>query len=140
MSKGWAKLQKYCKDLLFWVLWASLIMATKNDGICFKETLILIFMQKIKFMSYLFLPKILQLCYFGYFRHAWPPTPKQYLPVGNFDAYYTSFLRYFTLENSQYDWPWAFWPTTWEKEFCQIRGLQWNIWLYVSFWIISRKN
>ena len=35
------KLQKYCKDLLFWVLWA-----TKNDGICFKKTLILIFLQK----------------------------------------------------------------------------------------------
>ena len=51
------KLQKYCKDLLFWVVWAFLIMATKNDSICFKETLFLIFMQKVKFMSELFFPR-----------------------------------------------------------------------------------
>ena len=68
--------QKYYKDLLLWVLWACLIMATKNDGVCFKETLILIFMQKIKFMPYLFRAKILRLCYLGYCRHAWPPTIK----------------------------------------------------------------
>ena len=93
-------------------------------------------------MAYLFLPKILQLCYFGYFRYAWPLTPKQkYLSVGNFRAYFTSFLKYYTFANSQYDWPWVFWLTTWEREFCQIRGLQWNIWLYrVAFWIISKKN
>ena len=95
------KLQKYCKDLLFWVLWACLIMATKNDGICFKETLILIFMQKIKFMPYLFLPKILRLCYFGYFRHAWPlHTKTMRFSWRTFDAYYTSFLRYYTSANS----------------------------------------
>ena len=46
-------LLKYCKDianLLFWELWAYMAMATKNYGIRFKETLILIFMQK-KFLS-----------------------------------------------------------------------------------------
>ena len=52
-------LQIYWKDLLFRVLWACLIMTTKNSGIYFKETLILIFMQKSKFMSYRFLPNIL---------------------------------------------------------------------------------
>ena len=81
-------LQKYCNVLLFWVLWICLFMATKSDGTCFKETLILIFMQKIKFMSYLSFAKILQLCYFGYIRHACQPTQKkQYLPVRHFDVY-----------------------------------------------------
>ena len=124
---------KYCKELLFWVLWACLIMATKSDGICFKESLMLLFKQKIKFMSYLFLAKILQLCYFGYFKHPWPPTPnQQYLLVENFDVYLHFFLRYYTLKNSQYDWPRAFWPTTWEKNFSQI-GVFSEIHEYVSF-------
>ena len=101
-------LREAAKILLRHVVLDTLGMpdSTENNGICFKETLILIFMQKLEFMSYLFLPKILQLCYFGYFRHSWLPTPKQQcLPVGNCDAYYTSFLRYYTLANSQYDWP-----------------------------------
>ena len=84
---------RHCKDiahLLFWVLWVCLAMATKNDGICFKQTFMLIFIQKIKFISHLFLAKVLQTCYFGYFRHAWPPTPKQrYLIVGNFLCLFT---------------------------------------------------
>ena len=96
-ASGFLSFLRYCKnivDLLFWVLWACLIIATKNDGICFKETLILFFMQKIKFISYLFLAKIVQLCYFGYIRHAWPPTTKQqYLPVGTFGVYLHFFLE-----------------------------------------------
>ena len=31
-------LQNYCKERLFWVLWACVIMVIKNDGTCFKET------------------------------------------------------------------------------------------------------
>ena len=37
--------------MLFWVLWECLIMAIENHGIWFQKTLILIFMQKIEFMS-----------------------------------------------------------------------------------------
>ena len=62
------KLQKYCKDLLFWGLWAYLIMATKNDGISFKETLILI----LPLSSQDFATLLLR-----HFMHARPPTPKQ---------------------------------------------------------------
>ena len=52
------------------------------------------FYVKNKFMSYIFLAKILQLCYFRYFIHVWTPTPKQqYLPVRNFDIYLHFFLE-----------------------------------------------
>ena len=62
------KLQKYCKDLLFWVLWVCLIMATENDGICFKETFILIFMLKIKFILTSFFPRFCKFVTLGTLR------------------------------------------------------------------------
>ena len=47
-----------------------------------------------KFMSYLFLAKILQFCYFGYFKHAWQPIPKQqYVPERHFYVYWHFFLE-----------------------------------------------
>ena len=79
-------LQRYCKLVVL----STLGMhghSHQNDGIYFNETLMLICMQK-KNICHLFLAKILQACYFGYFKHAWPPTPKeQFLLVGNFDVY-----------------------------------------------------
>ena len=58
----------FCKDianLLFWVLWACLTTPTKTNDINLKETLIFIYMQKIKnqyldktiFLKILFLPR-----------------------------------------------------------------------------------
>ena len=70
---------RYCKDIskfLFWVLRACLDLATKNNDICFKKTLMLIFMQKIKVIFQLFLATILRACYFRYFRHGLPPITK----------------------------------------------------------------
>ena len=71
-------LQRFCKlcktaNLLFWVLWAYLAMTIKIDNVRFKKTLTIIFMQNVKFISHLFLTKLLQTCYFGYLSHAcWP--------------------------------------------------------------------
>ena len=51
---------RYWKDtasVLLWVLLACLAMVSKNDGICFKETLMLIFMQKINLSLTSFLPR-----------------------------------------------------------------------------------
>ena len=48
----------HCKDianLLAWVLWSCLAKTTENDCICFEETLMFNFMQKIKSISHLFL-------------------------------------------------------------------------------------
>ena len=53
---------RYCKDIInlqFWVLWTCPAVTSKNDTISFWKTLIFIFMQKIIFISYLFL-EILQ--------------------------------------------------------------------------------
>ena len=85
-------LQKYCKDLLFWVLWTCLIMATKNDGICSRKL----------FDSYLHAKSQIYVFTLSYqdfttlllWVHVWPPIPKQqYLPVGNFDVYLHFFIE-----------------------------------------------
>ena len=98
-------MEKYCKDWLFWVLWACLIMATKHDGICFKEALIFFFMQKIKFMSYLFLANILQpfVTLGTLYMPGQPHQNDSIFLQGILVSIYNSFLRYYTLMNCKYD-------------------------------------
>ena len=97
-------LQKYCRLVVLGTL-VTRDYDNQNDGICLKETLILTFIQKIEFVSYLILAKISRLCYFGYFRHAWPLIPKQqYLPVGKFDASLHFFLKMLHFNNELSVW------------------------------------
>ena len=56
---------RYFKDianLLFWVLSACLSTANKNDGIILQKTLMIIFIQKIKFITHLFFKILLRYC------------------------------------------------------------------------------
>ena len=56
---------RYCNDianLLFWVLWACLAMATKNVDINLQKNLMFIIMRKIKYITHLFLEILLRYC------------------------------------------------------------------------------
>ena len=73
----------YCKiaKLLFWVIWPWLASHTLNDRIFLKkskETFDVDLQAKNQFhpsRSPWYIAKILQNFYFGYFEHAWLPTP-----------------------------------------------------------------
>ena len=84
----------FCKDianLLFWVLWACLAMASKNNGINLLKTLMFIFMQKIKFTPHLFLEILLRYCklvILGTLGMAHHPHQNQWYQLeGNFNIY-----------------------------------------------------
>ena len=78
---------KYCKDfanLLFWVIWASMAISNKINGINLWDCLMFICMQKNQLHpSFHFwdIAKILQTFYFGYFVHAWLRPVKTILPA-----------------------------------------------------------
>ena len=68
---------RYCKDvtdLLFWVLWACLVMTSKTILPACRRCWCLSSRKKNIFLSTLpwNITKILQICYFGYFGHAKP--------------------------------------------------------------------
>ena len=72
----------YRKDfanLLFWVLWAWLVMPTKIDSInLFQSFGVYLYANNQLHLSFLSwdIAKILQTCYIGYFGHTWPLSPK----------------------------------------------------------------
>ena len=85
-------------------------MATKKDGINFHKTLMLIFMQKIKFSPSPLssnIARVLQTCHFGYLVLDWPRPLKNSINMQEFDVYLHGknildlffFLRYYTLNN-----------------------------------------
>ena len=70
---SFSRYYKNITNLDFWVLWACLGMATKDDDLSFKKTLMFIFLEEINFDPSPHswnIAKIL-LDYYGYFGHAW---------------------------------------------------------------------
>ena len=98
---------RYCR-LAVWVLWACLAMATKNNFICFKRTLMVTFMQKVKLISHLFLAKILQFVIWVLYACLAIHAKTTVSPCREYCCVFTckkstwtltSFLRYYTLKS-----------------------------------------
>ena len=59
---SFSRYYKNITNLVCWVLWAYLVMTTKNDDLNVQETLMFIFIEKMNFTPHLILEILLRYC------------------------------------------------------------------------------